>query len=125
MLLFEPARTPDPAAYRQMLRIAFNDVWLSVARAGRSLEVTDGAAHQGAVELLGRRVKDLRRLVEALGGLQQPGEPAIAGELHNTYAVALTAVEERLRNNEHASAHRLARHLIDLIAVELSWMPKP
>jgi len=104
--------TADPATARQFLRDMYVQARQRFARDRRQL---DAAA-------LTRHVEELRRLVFAVAAAAVPGEPAIAGELHDTYSVALDAISAQLAARDLAGAYQLANRLLDVLALELTWM---
>jgi len=119
------SRTPDPAAYRQMLRLTFQDVRVGIARTARLLENADEPLDATAVDEFRRRVAALERIVAALAQAPEPSDPSLTGALQPAHVAALAAITQRLQNADTAGAVRLARHLVELLALELSWMPTP
>ncbi len=113
------------AIYRQMLLIAFVQVRQRLARTARQLQLTDPDERRLAADALPRHVGELRRFVQALTIAPERGEMTLAGELADAYFVAIRVIEERLANKQLSAACELARRLVELIALELSWMPKP
>jgi hypothetical protein len=117
----------DDSAYRQALRITFEDVRRGLFRIRQTLGElgANEPAPTDLTELLAQRVKHLRQVVTAIAEKPIPIEPTLSPSLQIAYVAALDAVDRWLKADEAAAASALADRVVELIALELSWMPAP
>jgi hypothetical protein len=113
--------------YRQALRITFEDVRRGLFRIRQTLGELGANEPVPAdlTELLAQRLKHLRQVVTAIAEKPVPIEPTLSPSLQGAYVAALDAVDSWVKADEPAAASALADRVVELIALELSWMPAP